>query len=64
MLVLAESKEREQAHSDFKDEVDKLQKQYEQLSKDKESTLEDIKDRYNIGFVKQLIKLSESKTDL
>lgn len=64
VLVLAEAKEREQAHTDFKDEVDKLQKQYEQLSKDKESTLEDIKDRYNIGFVKQLIKLSESKTDL
>lgn len=67
VLVLAESKEREQAHTDFKDEVDKLQKQYEQLSRDKESTLEDIKDRYNIGFVKQIIKLSESKetkTDL
>ena len=67
VLVLAEAKEREQANTDFKEEVEKLQKKYEQLSKDKESTLEDIKDRYNIGFVKQLIKLSESKetkTDL
>jgi protein disulfide-isomerase-like protein len=64
VLVLAEAKEREQANTDFKEEVEKLQKKYEQLAKDKESTLEDIKGRYNVGFVKQLIKLGESKTDL
>lgn len=66
VLVLAEAKEREQAHSDFKEQVDKLQKQYEQLTSDRDSTLEDVKDRYSIGVVKQLIKLSEteSKTDL
>ena len=62
-LVIAETKEREQAHTDFKESVEKLQKEYEQLQKDKESTLEDIKGRYNIGFVKQLRKL-ESKTEL
>ena len=63
-LVVAEAKEREQAQTDFKEAVERLQREYEQLSKDKESTLEDIKDRYNIGFVKQLIQLGESKTDL
>lgn len=62
-LVIAEAKESEQAHTDFKESVEKLQKEYEQLQKDKESTLEDIKLRYNIGFVKQLRKL-ESKTEL
>lgn len=63
-LVLAETKEREQAHDDFKSEVEKLQATFEKLSKDRDSTLEDIKGRYNIGFVKQLVKLSESKSDL
>lgn len=63
-IILAEAKEREQAHTDFKESVEKLQKEYEQLSSDRDSTLEDIKSRYNIGFVKQLVKLSESKTDL
>lgn len=57
--VLAETKEREQAHTDFKNEVDKLQAQFEKLSKDRDSTLDDIKDRYNIGFVKQLIRLGD-----
>lgn len=61
-LVLAETKEREQANTDFKSEVEKLQAVFEKLSKDRDSTLEDIKDRYNIGFVKQLIK-SESKEE-
>ena len=63
-IVLAETKEREQAHVDFKDEVDKLQAQFEKLSADRDSTLDDVKGRYNIGFVKQLVKLSESKSDL
>lgn len=64
-LVLAETKEREQAHTDFKSEVEKLQATFEKLSKDRDSTLEDIKGRYNIGFVKQLIKSeSKPKTDL
>lgn len=61
-LVLAETKEREQAHDDFKSEVEKLQATFEKLSKDRDSTLEDIKDRYNIGFVKQL--LTQTKTEL
>lgn len=64
ILVLAESKEQEQTQTDFKEAVEKLQKEYEQLSAGRDSTLEDIKKKYNIGFVKQLIKLSESKTDL
>lgn len=63
-LVLAETKEREQAHTDFKESVDKLQKEYEQLSAGRDSTLEDIKGRYNIGFVKQVRKHLETKTDL
>lgn len=58
-LVLAETKEREQAHADFRSEVDKLQATFEKLSKDRDSTLDDIKDRYNIGFVKQLITLGD-----
>ena len=61
-LVLAETKEREQAQDDFKSEVEKLQATFEKLSKDRDSTLEDIKGRYNIGFVKQLIK--SEKTEL
>ena len=59
--ILAEAKEREQAHTDFKEQVEKLQQQYEQLSSDRDSTLEDVKDRYNIGFVKQLVKLSKTE---
>ena len=62
-LVLSEAKESEQAQTEFKEAVERLQKEYEQLQKDKESTLEDIKDRYNIGFVKQIRKL-ERKTEL
>jgi hypothetical protein len=64
VLVLAESKEQEQTQTDFKEAVEKLQKEYEKLSADRDSKLDDIKKRYNIGFVKQLIKLSESKIDL
>ena len=64
IIVLAEAKEREQTHTDFKAEVDKLQKAFEELTKKKETTLEDVKSRYNVGFVKQLIKLSENKSDL
>lgn len=63
-MIIQESKEREQAHTDFKAEVDKLQTKFMDLSTERDSTIEDIKDRYNVGFVKQLIKLSESKTDL
>jgi protein disulfide-isomerase-like protein len=55
-MVLAEAKEREQANTEFKEEVEKLQGLFQELSKTKESTLEDIKERYNIGFVKQVIK--------
>ena len=63
-MVIEESKERAQAHENFKAEVDKLQTKFMDLSSERDSTIQDIKDRYNIGFVKQLIKLSESKTDL
>jgi len=60
VLVLAEAKEQEQAQTDFKDGVEKLQKEYAQLTADRDSTLEEIKSRYNIGFVKQLKKIAES----
>ena len=63
-LVQAEAEAREEAQTFFKESVEKLQKEYEQLSAGRDSTLKDIKKKYNIGFVKQLIKLSESKTDL
>ena len=62
-LTVSEANEREQVSVKFKDEVEKLQKQYELLSEDKEATLEDIQKQYNIGLVKQIIKLNE-KTDL
>ena len=60
-MVLAEAKEREQVQTDFKEGVDKLQEEYKQLSAGRDATLDDIKKKYNIGFVKQLIKNSESK---
>ena len=63
-LVQAEAEARVEAQTFFKESVEKLQKEYEQLSTGRDSTLEDIKKKYNVGFVKQLIKLSESKTDL
>ena len=63
-MVLEETKEREQAQKDFKAEVDKLQAKFMDLSSERDNTIQDIKERYNIGFVKQFIKISESKTDL
>ena len=63
-MVLEETKEREQAQKDFKAEVDKLQVKFMDLSSERDNTIQDIKERYNIGFVKQFIKISESKTDL
>lgn len=63
-MSIAEANEREKTHSDYKTAVEELQKKYEQLTQDKDSYLEVIKSQYNIGFVKQLIKLSNDKTDL
>lgn len=63
-MVLEELKEREQAQKDFKTEVDKLQNKFADISKERDNTIQDIKERYNIGLVKQLLKISESKTDL
>ena len=64
-MIVAELKESEQAHKDFKEGVDKLQSEFEKLTADKEGTLKDIKDRYSIGFVKQLInEKSEQKSEL
>ena len=60
-MVLAELKESEQAQTEFKEGVEKLQATFEKLTSDKEGTLEDIKGRYNIGFVKQLIKSEKSE---
>ena len=63
MMVLAEAKEREQTQTDFKEGVEKLQKKYEELSAGRDATLDDIKKKYNIGFVKQLIKSSVSQEE-
>ena len=63
-MVLEESKEREQAQKEFKAEVDKLQTKFMDLSTERDKTLRDIKERYNIGFVNQLIKNRNIKTDL
>jgi len=55
-IVLEEAKEKEQANSDFKAGVDELQEKYVALQEAKDSTLKDIKQKYQIGLVKQLIK--------
>ena len=59
--VTAELEEVEAAQNAFKEEVEKLQAQYEELSASRDSTLKDIKERYNVALVKQIIN---TKTEL
>jgi len=49
--IAAKDKEAADAESTFKSEVEKLQKKYEQLQKDKETTLENIK-KSGLGIMK------------
>jgi len=63
-MILNESKENEQVQKDFKAEVDKLQTIFMDLSNDRDKKVLDIKERYNIGLVNQILKKTESKTDL
>lgn len=49
--IAAKDKEGADAESTFKSEVEKLQKKYEQLQKDKETTLENIK-KSGLGIMK------------
>jgi len=49
--ISGKEKEQQDAESTFKSEVEKLQKKYEQLQKDKEATLESIK-KSGLGLMK------------
>ncbi len=63
-MVLEESKDNEQVQKDFKAEVDKLQTKFMDLTTERDNALRVIKERYNIGFVRQLLKNRDIKTDL
>ena len=63
-MVLEESKDNEKVQKDFKAEVDKLQTKFMDLTTERDNALRDIKERYNIGFVRQLLKNRDIKTDL
>lgn len=63
-MVLEELKDKEKVQKDFKAEVDKLQTKFMDISAERDNALLVIKDRYNIGIVKQLIKNRDIKTDL
>lgn len=58
--VQAEASARKKAETDFENAVKKLQAEYQQLSAQKENTLSDIKEKYNIGIVKAVLN---SKAD-
>lgn len=62
-LISNEKEERTDAENYFKNEVDKLQSRFEELKAERDSTLEDIKDRYSVGLVRQLLKLN-NKSEL
>ena len=62
--VVAEANDREEVHTTFKEEVEKLHERYADISKEKDEQLEEIKSKYNIGFVKQLIALHNTKSEL
>ena len=62
-LISNEREERTDAENYFKNEVDKLQSRFEELKAERDSTLEDIKDRYSVGLVRQLLKLN-NKSEL
>merc|ERR1711934_1290059 len=57
--ISGKEKEQEDAEATFKSEVDKLQKKYEELQKDKESTLAKIKDS-GLGYMKA-VKAASAK---
>lgn len=63
-MILEESKDNEQVQKDFKARVDKLQKKFMELSTERDNALLFIKENYNIGLVRQILKTSETKTDL
>ena len=62
--VVAEANDREEVHTTFKEEVEKLHERYADISKEKDEQLKEIKSKYNIGFVKQLIALHNTKSEL
>lgn len=60
--IKAEEKKQADAEKTFTDEVDKLQKRYQELTKEKEETLESIK-AAGLGLMKA-VKASASKAEL
>jgi len=60
--IKAKEKEQEDAESTFKSEVEKLQKKYEQLNKDKEETLESIK-KSGLGMMKAVRAAKKNAKD-
>lgn len=59
--IEAEEKKIEQAETDFKDAVQKLQDEYTKLSADKDKAIQDVKDS-GLGLMKA-VKAFKSKTD-
>lgn len=58
--VKEEEESRKDAETNFQNEVKKLQTQYQKLVGEKEKSLADIKDEYNIGIVKAVLKGKKS----
>jgi len=54
-MIDDEEKERTAAETLFKSEVEKLQAQYKQLSSDKDSTLADTAEKYNVGMARGVL---------
>jgi len=62
-MVDSEEKERTGAEELFKTEVEKLQKKYEALTADKESSLDEIAKKYNIGMVNGVLNNKKKGKD-
>jgi len=60
--IKGKEKEQEDAESTFKSEVEKLQKKYEQLSKEKEDTLDSIK-KSGLGLMKAVKAAKKASKD-